>query len=35
MANGSSHSARHNPNAWETDDGIDADTDLMLIDCMT
>ena len=22
--------ARHNPNAWETDDGIDTDTDLMI-----
>ena len=22
--------ARHDPNAWETDDGIDTDTDLMI-----
>ena len=22
--------ARHNPNAWETDDGVDTDTDLMI-----
>ena len=22
--------ARHNPNAWETDEGIDTDTDLMI-----
>lgn len=22
--------ARHNPNTWETDDGIDTDTDLMI-----